>query len=109
MRVMEVGLKGLARGLDIPYAPSWESYLRQIETKITEQHSKKKRIWKRNEPFYRDTAGDLQMVKIAWRNPTMHIVKSYTPEEAEDVFRAVRSFMQRLATRFTQKGPIKGL
>ncbi len=30
MRVMEAGLKVLARGMDITYAPSWESYLTQI-------------------------------------------------------------------------------
>jgi hypothetical protein len=107
MRVMEVCLRSLAKGLNIPYAPSWESYLRQIETNITEKHKKKSRAWKREEPFYRDSGGDLQMVKIAWRNPTMHIVRVYTPEEAEDVFRAVRTFMQRLATKFTEAGPIK--
>jgi hypothetical protein len=107
MRIMEVGLRSLAKGLGIPYAPSWESYLRQIETKISEKHSKKTKKWKTWEPFYRDSAGDLQLVKIAWRNPTMHIERSYTPEEAEDVFRAVRSFMQRLSIKFDGDGPIK--
>jgi hypothetical protein len=104
MRVMEVGLKALAKGLGIPYAPSWESYLRQIETKITEKHSQKTKGWKKLEPFYRDIAGDIQLVKIAWRNPTMHIVRSYSPEEAEDTLRAVRAFMQRLQDRFDEKG-----
>jgi hypothetical protein len=107
MRVMEIGLKALAKGLDIPYAPSWESYLKQIEIKITGKHGNKSKRWKTEEPFYRDSSGDLQMVKIAWRNPTMHIVRSYTPEEAEDVFRAVRTFMQRVASRFTETGRIK--
>jgi hypothetical protein len=107
MRVMEVCLKSLAKGLDIPYAPSWESYLNQIETRIIEKHQKKSHAWKKSEPFYRDASGDLQMVKIAWRNPTMHIVRTYTPEEADGVYRAVRAFMQRLSTRFTQAGPIK--
>src|ERR1700723_413509 len=32
MRVMEAGLKVLGKELGIPYAPSWESYLRQIGT-----------------------------------------------------------------------------
>ncbi len=99
VRVMELGLRALARGLGIPYAPSWESYLRQIETKISEKHGKKSRAWKRDEHFYRDVAGDLQLVKIAWRNPTMHVGRKYTPEEAEDVFRAVKAFMQRLSSK----------
>lgn len=97
MRVMEAGLKALAKPLGIPYAPTWESYITQIGTKIGEKHKRKTAKWKREEPFFRDVLGDLQTVKIAWRNPTMHIVRHYTPEEAEEIFRAVRGFMKRLA------------
>jgi len=100
MRVMEIGLKALANPLGIPYAPSWESYLRQIEAKITAKHSSKSKKWKKEEPFYRDVLGDLQAVKIAWRNPTMHIVRRYTTEEADDILRAVRAFMRRMATDY---------
>jgi hypothetical protein len=41
--------------------------------------------------------GDLQVVKMSWRNPTMHIVRTYTPEEAQQIFGAVKTFMGRLA------------
>lgn len=99
MRVMEAGLKALGSALGIPYAPSWESYLRQISDRISADHKTKSDEWKNEEPFYRDVAGDLQIVKSSWRNPTMHIVKKYTPDEADGIFRAVCSFMQRLATR----------
>jgi hypothetical protein len=102
MRVMEAGLKALASPLGIPYAPSWESYITQINGKIATKHKQKGIKWKRDEPFYRDVVGDLQTIKIAWRNPTMHIVRHYTPEEAEEIFRAVRGFMKRIATRFSQ-------
>lgn len=97
MRVMEVGLKALARALRIPYAPSWESYLTQIKTKVGEKHKTKGIKWKRDEPFFKEVLGDLLTVKIAWRNPTMHIVRSYDTEEAEEIFRAVRGFVKRLA------------
>lgn len=99
MRVMESGLKALAKALDIPYAPSWESYIKQIETKISEKHKHKGIKWKRDEPFFREVLGNLQTIKIAWRNPTMHIVRQYTPEEADDIFRAVRSFMRKISGR----------
>jgi hypothetical protein len=99
MRVMEIGLKSLAKLLDIPYAPSWESYLRQINDKISEKHKDKTLQWKADEAFFRDLSGDLQTTKIAWRNPTMHIVRQYTPDEAEEIFRAVRGFMKRLSAR----------
>jgi hypothetical protein len=99
MRVMEIGLKALAQLLGIPYAPSWESYLKQINTKIGEQHQNKTPEWKADEPLFRDLSGDLQTTKIAWRNPTMHIVRRYEPDEAEEIFRAVKGFMTRLAPR----------
>lgn len=98
MRIMEVGLKDLAGALGIPYAPSWESYIRQISDRIATKHASKVKKWKKQEPFFRDVLGDLQAVKTSWRNPTMHVVKKYTPDEAEDIYRAVRTFMQRLAS-----------
>jgi hypothetical protein len=97
MRTMEAGLKGLAFALGIPYAPSWESYLTQIEKRIEEKHKNKTRKWKKNQAFFRDVMGDLQVVKMSWRNPTMHIVRTYTPEEAQQIFGAVKTFMGRLA------------
>jgi hypothetical protein len=39
----------------------------------------------------------LYHVKQAWRNDTMHPKQTYTPEEAQDVFAATRSFIRNLA------------
>jgi hypothetical protein len=102
MRVMEVGLKALARPLGIPYAPSWESYLRQINDKMAIPYAEKPKTWRKKEPFFRDLSGDLITVKHSWRNPTMHVVRQYDPEEATDVLRAVKRFMQRLADGLTR-------
>ena len=99
MRVMEAALQALAKLLNIPYAPSWESYIRQIETKINEKHKSKTAKWRRDEAFFREILGNLQTIKISWRNPTMHIVRRYSEEEAEEIFVAVRSFVKRLASR----------
>ena len=99
MRATEAGLKSAAKLLGIPYAPSWEAYITQLNTKITAKHKTKTVRWKRDEPYFKELLGDFQAIKLAWRNPTMHIVRRYTQEEAEDVLVAVRAFMQRLATR----------
>jgi hypothetical protein len=32
----------------------------------------------------------------------MHIERNYTPDEAEDILRAVRTFMKRLSEKFSQ-------
>jgi hypothetical protein len=103
MRVMECGLRALANALGIPYAPSWESYLKQISDKIAEKHKNKTAKWKRDQPFYRDLSGDLLTVKQAWRNPTMHVDRKYSVEEAEQIFTAAKHFMERLAKHFTDK------
>lgn len=97
MRVMEEGLKYVGSLLGIPYAPSWESYITQIGIEIGKKHKHKTVKWKRDEPFFKEILGNLEAIKIAWRNPTMHIVRTYSPSEAEDVFKAVNTLMMRLA------------
>ena len=103
MRIMECGLKALANALGIPYAPSWEAYLKQISDKIGEKHKNKTAKWRRDEKFYRDLSGDLLTVKQAWRNPTMHVDRKYSVEEAEQIFTAAKHFMERLAKHFTDR------
>jgi hypothetical protein len=99
MRVMEEGLKYVASLLGIPYAPSWESYISQISTRVADKHDHKSVDWKRDESFFKGILGDLEAIKIAWRNPTMHIVRNYSDSEAEDVFKAVKTLMLELAAR----------
>lgn len=41
---------------------------------------------------------NLYHVKQAWRNNTMHPKRTYTEEEAREVFEAVKAFMRHLAT-----------
>jgi hypothetical protein len=99
MRVMEVGLKALAASLNIPYAPSWEGYLTQINARIAAKRKTKGVKWKRDEKYYSNVSGDLLTVKQAWRNPTMHVGRKYSVEEAEEIFKAVRTFMKALAKK----------
>ncbi|MFZ3374959.1 MAG: hypothetical protein WA183_05350 [Chthoniobacterales bacterium] len=102
MRIMEAGLKALARKMNIPYAPSWEGYLRQIKEKLEIDWKDKAPEWKAEEEFYRESAAHLSAVKIAWRNPTMHIVKTYSYDESKEVFGAVRGLMRHLATKLKE-------
>ncbi len=97
IRVMEAALKVLANELGIPYAPSWESYIRQLTAIFESDWKKRAPELQQKQPIYKDFLGDLQSVKIAWRNPTMHIVKKYDPDEAEQIFNAVKQFMMRIA------------
>ena len=97
MRVMEAGLKVFSKELGVPYAPSWESYLGQVKKIIGSDWNSKTTAEKDRLPFYKDIAGDLYSVKVAWRNPTMHIEKKYEPGEALQIHNCVKQFMIRLA------------
>jgi hypothetical protein len=97
---MEIGLKDLAKKLGIPYAPSWESYITPIKKQIERDWKDKEPEWKSDEAFYKEVIGDLEAVKLAWRNTTMHIVRHYGPDDATQVFNAVQVFMNRLASKF---------
>jgi hypothetical protein len=97
MRVVEVGLKTLANELDVPYSVNWGDYLRKIEKNISTKSSLKSPEWEEKEVFYRDLSGDLMTIKQAWRNPAMHLDRRFSTDEAELIFVAVKSFMQRIA------------
>lgn len=103
MRALEVGLKALARELDISYAPSWDAYLNKIDKKITAKNDSKSIEERSAQSFYQDVAADLMTVKRAWRNPTMHVEKPYSDEQARVVFLATKELMQRMATRLAKE------
>jgi hypothetical protein len=102
MRIMESGLKALATPLGIPYAPSWESYLKQINGELARNWKDKTPVWKNEEVFFKEAAGHLSAVRVAWRNPTMHIVRHYDVAEAEEILISVRAFMRHLATKLKE-------
>jgi len=98
MRVLEAGLRALGKELDIPYAPSWESYTSQLEKLLKgSNYDTLTPAQKAKRPFYQDVLGDLVAIKSAWRNPTMHIVRSYDPAQAKVIFETTKGLMQHLA------------
>ena len=97
MRVMEAALRVLTNELGIPYAPSWESYLRQLNSLIEGDWKAKSPELRSKQTFYKEITGDLQTIKTAWRNPTMHIVKSYNHDEAVRIYDCVKHLMERFA------------
>ena len=101
MRVVELGLKILASALGIGSQNNWGSYLHEIDRELT---NRLKTAGKRtpDEQFYAEARVTLDSVRIAWRNPTMHIERLYGLERAEEILIAVRALMRHLATRLTE-------
>jgi hypothetical protein len=91
MRVMETALQATAKTLGIAFGRDWGDYLRRIEI-----------VLKSTPPghaFFADVSAHLHSVKTAWRNPTMHVDRDYTTEQAGDIFAAVSTFMRHLAAK----------
>jgi hypothetical protein len=91
MRVMEAGLKTVAKALGIAYSSNWGRCLAEIDKQ-----------GQQSEPFFAEAATYLKSVKNVWRNPTMHVERMYSEQEAERIFNAVQAFMQHLASRLTE-------
>jgi hypothetical protein len=97
-RVAEVGLKALAQALGVGAKNDWGKYLEEIDKEL-QKRMKASGARTPDEQFYAEGHITFDSVRRAWRNPTMHVEKTYTEERAEEILIAVRSFMRHLATK----------
>lgn len=104
MRVMEVGLHTLGSILKLPATNNrnWESILKKCDDESKKPFDQKSSEWKTNEAFFSEATAMLHSVKNAWRNPTMHVEKVYTEEQAQDIWNAVKSFMMYFAIQLKE-------
>jgi hypothetical protein len=120
MRVVEWGLRALARSLGVKsikannkpgnknYRPleysEWEKIIGELQERIESKLAKAKRgpAKQRLQEFYFPALQDIRAFKDAWRNHVMHTRASYTAADAEAVFSHVKRFMQSLATQVTE-------
>jgi hypothetical protein len=101
MRIAEVGLIALGNAVDVPRQADWGGYIREIDKAIA-QKAKSSGARTVEEQFYSESAASFDHLKRAWRNPTMHVDKSYSVERAKEIFDAVKSFMRHLATKISE-------
>lgn len=97
MRVMEAGLRALAKELKAKFSPDgpWGEILRNMKEPI-ENMPHKTRGQKKRKADFSAAHAHLDSVKLAWRNDVMHPKESYKEEEAQQLLYNVRSFMQHL-------------
>ncbi len=91
MRVLEIALKSFGDWLGVPLSKSqtWGEIINTIEN----SRGQKKRTDQLSEVIFH-----LTNVKNAWRNPTMHVERTYDEELARDLLRETRRFTAKLAT-----------
>lgn len=95
MRIMESALKTLATELSVQLSPkmTWQNVLDKVNTKIKsldQNDSKTKQ--------YASISANLYNMKLAWRNEVMHPKETYSKEDAERIFAAVRLFLDELVS-----------
>jgi hypothetical protein len=98
MRVLEAGLAVLAKTLGVTKQNDWGRYLREIDDALAAS-IEASGARSADEQFYAEVATTIDHMRRAWRNPTMHPEKTYSPERAEEILQSVRSFMRHLATK----------
>ena len=100
MRIMERGVQRLGKKLKITIPveeKDWgaiSSHINGALRRLPNSTTSEKRIHSR----YAKAAVYLDNVREAWRNPTMHPKETYTEEEAENVFRFVKQYMEYLVS-----------
>jgi len=108
MRVMEIGIRALARCLGIPDPTkpndrNWGNMLTEIKKGIEKRWTTANRM-QGDGALFESLYASLDAVKNPWRNATMHVENKYTGEEAINIMNAVESFMRRLASRMDEMG-----
>jgi len=111
MRVMEVGITAARKSLGIPDPikhgeRNWGDILRKFDVELKARNAQQPKRWSTmsDEDFFAEVYVSLDAVRNVWRNSTMHVEKTYTEEEAEHIFSAVRGFMRKLASRVDENG-----
>jgi hypothetical protein len=103
MRALEVGLKAVAKEFGIEDKNDWGTYLREIEKELKARETAGKKR-SADEQFYADASAQLGNLKVAYRNPTMHVGSDYSEDRAEEILVATRAFLRHLAPRFAAMG-----
>ncbi len=96
-RVLEWGLKSLAVHLGRRFdRNNWERHLDDIEKELKTRYTAAI-ARSREEIFYSEAATQFGNMKVAWRNPTMHVEAKYDENEGAYLIAAVEQFMMHLA------------
>lgn len=100
-RAMERAVKQFAIRINatVPKDDTWQAWLSAIHVVIDPMPYNSQPARDARAPYCEAAAYFLHF-KEAWRNPTAHPKKTYTREEAIDVLKGARSFMDSIARHF---------
>ncbi len=103
MRALEIGLRDMAVGLNIPMSASvdylqWAEIIDQINSAVGKMGQQKKSPQRtERQKFYAQAATNFDHFKNAWRNHVSHSREHYDERDAVTTWNHVATFMQVLA------------
>lgn len=100
-RALEAPLRAFSVSLGVAQQDNWGAIIRLINTDL-DRRARLSNSQSTGQEFFFEAAAEYKHIQRAWRNPTMHLEKSYSPDRAEEIFVAVKSFMRHLATRLSE-------
>jgi hypothetical protein len=107
MRALEVAVKAIWKTLNLPppnLPENWGSLIGLMDKELSFPKNTRNPLWVKEEAFFAEAVADVRAVKKAWRDTTMHVEKTYSNEQARNIFNAAIGLMRDLAKRLDQDG-----
>jgi hypothetical protein len=103
MRVAEFGLRSIAKRVGHPDdRPMWEPMLTFINAELGRNRDKMSELFKGDVEFLSGIAAHMHTVNLAWRRKVSHVERTYSQEEAKQIFDATRNLMQHIAKKLSE-------
>ena len=96
-----------------PRERSWGLFLKSLRAEVDRRNNKKEKEKEKDSPgwsnledqhLFTGLIGTVAAIKLAWRDPTMHVESKYDLDEAHQIFAAIRTLMQKVASRMDENG-----
>lgn len=111
MRAMEITLISIRKCFGLPDPEkfserNWGKILQGLRLDVERRNRQAPTGWTNPEDqqLFSNIIGSIAAVKLAWRDPTMHVETKYLPNEAQEIFASVRTLMQKVASRMDEEG-----
>jgi hypothetical protein len=109
MRMIEIGVRSLAKKLAIPDPTkpaerNWGVILSAIKAAIDSRYPTSRRMHGSEGAFLEETYVTLDAIKNPWRNATMHVDTVYTEAEAFHILNCSAIFVRKIANVINESG-----
>ena len=108
MRVLDSGIQAFGNLIehDSSSNKNWGKVFEKFDKDLKTAPNERPQVWKENGAFLEHIAASFKAVQKAWRNPTMHLEKTYSDAQALEILSAISAFMRELSERMNERGEL---